>query len=58
MSKKNLIAVLSLLLIFGMASFALAEDGSSKALGMGILFGAVAIGCGSQGRILGKYGSG
>jgi F-type H+-transporting ATPase subunit c len=46
MSKKNLIAVLSLLLIFGMASLALAEDGSSKATGMGILFGAIALGCG------------
>lgn len=46
MSKKKLIAVLSLLLIFGMVSFALAEDGSSKALGIGILFGAIAIGCG------------
>lgn len=46
MSRKNLIAVLSLLLIFGMASLAFAEDGSSKATGMGILFGAIALGCG------------
>ena len=46
MSKKNLIAVLSLLLIFGMASLAFAEDGASKATGLGILFGAVALGCG------------
>jgi F-type H+-transporting ATPase subunit c len=46
MSKKNLIAVLSLLLIFGMASMALADDGSSKATGIGILFGLIALGCG------------
>jgi F-type H+-transporting ATPase subunit c len=46
MSKKNLIAVLSLVLILGMASMALAEDGSSKATGIGILFGAIALGCG------------
>ena len=46
MSKKNLIAILSLLLVFGMSSMALAEDGSSKATGVGILFGFVALGCG------------
>jgi len=46
MSKKKLIAVLSLLVIFGMASMALADDGSSKATGIGILFGAIALACG------------
>jgi F-type H+-transporting ATPase subunit c len=46
MSKKNLVAVLSLLLVFGLTSIAFAEDGSSKAIGIGILFGAIAIGCG------------
>lgn len=46
MSKKNLIAALSLLLVFGMASMALADDGASKATGLGILFGAIALGCG------------
>lgn len=46
MSRKNLIAVLSLLLIFGTASLAFAEDGSSKAMGLSILFGAVALACG------------
>jgi len=46
MSKKKLIAALSLLLVFGLTSIALAEDGSSNATGIGILFGAMALGCG------------
>jgi len=46
MSKKRLIAILSLVLIFGMATMAMAEDGASKATGIGILFGAIALGCG------------
>jgi F-type H+-transporting ATPase subunit c len=46
MSKKNVISALSLLLILGTSSFALAGDGSSNATGIGILFGAIAIGCG------------
>jgi len=46
MSKKKLIAVLSLLLIFGLTTMALADDGSSKATGIGILFGAIALASG------------
>ena len=46
MSKKNVIAALSVVLVLGMASMALADDGSSKATGLGILFAAIALGCG------------
>ena len=46
MSKKNFIAGLLLLLILGTASMALADDGSSNATALGILFAAIAIACG------------
>ena len=45
MLKKGLFGVLALVLIFGMASVALAEDGSAKAAGMWIFF-AIALACG------------
>jgi F-type H+-transporting ATPase subunit c len=45
MRKKSVLVVLSMMLIFGMASVALAEDGSAKAAGMWIFF-AIAIACG------------
>ena len=45
MSKKGLFSVLALILVFGMASMALADDGSAKAAGMWIFF-AIAIACG------------
>ena len=46
MNKKFFIAALSLLMILGVASIALADDGSSNAIGLGILLAAIAIGCG------------
>ena len=45
MSKKALIGVLAAVLILGMASMALADDGSAKAAGLWIFFG-IAIACG------------
>ncbi|MBN2060238.1 MAG: ATP synthase F0 subunit C [Deltaproteobacteria bacterium] len=45
MSKKSLLSVLVFVLIFGMASAALAEDGSAKTAGLWI-FIAIAISCG------------
>ena len=45
MSKKVAIVALTAVLVLGMASMALAEDGSAKAAGMWIFF-AIAIACG------------
>ena len=45
MSKKVVIIALTAVLILGMASMALAEDGSAKAAGMWIFF-AIALACG------------
>lgn len=46
MSKKFFIAALLVLMILGAASIVFADDGSSKATGVGILFAAVALACG------------
>ena len=45
MSKKGFIVALTVVLILGMASMALAQDGSAKAAGMWIFF-AIALACG------------
>jgi len=45
MNKKTLIGVLTSLLVLGMASMALAADGSAQAAGLWIFFG-IAIACG------------
>lgn len=45
MSKKGLIGVLTMVMVLGVASMALAEDASAKAAGMWIFF-AIAIACG------------
>jgi F-type H+-transporting ATPase subunit c len=45
MSKKALIGILATVLVLGMASMALAEDGSAAAAGLWIFFG-IAIACG------------
>ena len=45
MSKKGLIGILAVLLILGMASLALAEDGAARAAGLWTFFG-IAIACG------------
>ena len=45
MSKKGVIGILTMLIVLGMVSVALAEDGSAKAAGMWIFFG-IALACG------------
>ncbi len=45
MSKKFVTGILAVVLVLGMASMAIAEDGSAKASGMWIYFG-IAIACG------------
>ncbi len=45
MSKKGTIGILTMLIVLGVASVALAEDGSAKAAGMWIFFG-IALACG------------
>jgi hypothetical protein len=45
MSKKGVIGILTMLIVLGVASVALAEDGAAKAAGMWIFFG-IALACG------------
>ncbi len=45
MSKKNVIGILAAVLVLGMASLALAEDGAARAAGLWSFFG-IAIACG------------
>jgi len=46
MLKKGIVGLLTIILVLGMTSMAFAEDGGSNAMGIAILFAAIALACG------------